>query len=377
VRAAVNLAGSPGQIIDGHGVRLRPWQAADADDVAAACADPVTQRFLQHLPAPYTRRDAVWWVTAGAPAAWAAGGAAYAVVDPATDRLLGGVGASRGSAERRQAEIGYWVAPWARGRGVATAAASALSAWLFAAGTARVELLTAWENIASQRVAQSAGFRREGVRRGALAERDGRRYDALAWSRLADDPPGPTPRLLPDLPGGRLTDGVVLLRPLRPGDAEFLYVLHTLPDVVDTSVPAVAPDREEVALRCGRAAAHWLAGERADLVIVDAGSGAPTGDIGLYYQEPATGQAAIGYCLLPAWRGRGYATRAARLVAAWAFHAAGIPRLVAGTRPDNVGSQRVLERAGFRREGYLRGRLPLPHGGRLDDVAYGLLPADL
>ena len=84
-------------------------------------------------------------------------------------------------------------------------------------------------------------------------------------------------------------------------------------------MPPVAPDREEVELRCARAAARWLAGERADLVIVDAATGAPAGEIGLYYQEPQTGQAMIGYSMLPAWRGRGYATRAARLVARWAF----------------------------------------------------------
>ncbi|HEU5108016.1 MAG TPA: GNAT family protein, partial [Micromonosporaceae bacterium] len=183
--AAVDLAGSPGQIIDGHGVRLRPLQLADAQDVAAACADPVTQRFLLNLPSPYTDSDAVWWITQGAPAVWAAGGAAYAVVDPATDRLLGGVGLGQVSAERLQAEIGYWVAPWARRRGVATAAASALSAWAFARGTGRLELFTAWENVASQRVALAAGFRREGERRGAMVRRDGTRLDAVVWVRLA------------------------------------------------------------------------------------------------------------------------------------------------------------------------------------------------
>jgi RimJ/RimL family protein N-acetyltransferase len=374
---AVDLAGSPSQIIDGHGVRLRAMQLSDADDVATACADPETQHFLPHLPSPYTHEDALWWITQGAPAAWAAGGAAYAVVDPATDRLLGGVGLGQVSAERLQGEIGYWVAPWARRRGVATAAATALAAWAFARGAGRLELLTAWENLPSQRVAMAAGFRREGVRRAGMVRRGGGRYDVIAWVRLADDPPGPVPRRLGDLPGGRLTDGVVTLRPLRPADADFVYALHTLPDVVATSVPAVAPDRAEIGLRCARAGAHWLAGERADLVIEDAATGAPAGDIGLYYQEPTTGQAMIGYSMLPAWRGRGYATRAARLLARWAFDQPGLARLIAGTKPDNVGSQRVLEGVGFRREGYLRGRLPLPDGGRLDDVAYGLLPSDL
>lgn len=375
--ATVDLAASPGQIIDGYGVRLRPLGLADADDVAAACADPQTQRFLPRLPSPYTRDDATWWITKGAPMLWAAGGAAYAVADPATDRLIGNVSLSQPSPERGQLEIGYWVAPGARRRGVATAAASALSEWAFARGTARLELLTSWENVASQRVALAAGFQREGVRREAVAGVDGRRYDAVVWTRLAGDPPGPVPRLLPDLPGGRLADGVVALRPLAETDADSLFELRSLPDVVATSVPPVPPDRAENALRCAQSAARWLAGERAELMITDVATGAVAGDIGLFYQEPQTGQAMIGYCMMPAWRGRGYATRAARLVAGWAFGDCGIGRLIAGTQPGNLGSQRVLERAGFRREGYLRGRLPLPGGGRADDLIYGLLAGDI
>jgi RimJ/RimL family protein N-acetyltransferase len=132
-----------------------------------------------------------------------------------------------------------------------------------------------------------------------------------------------------------------------------------------------------VARRCTRSAGRWLAGERADLVIVDAATGTPAGEIGLFYQEPQTGQAMLGYSMLPAWRGRGYATRAVALVALWAFAETGIARLVAGTLPDNIGSQRVLQKAGFRREGYLRSRLPGASGLRADDVQFALVAADL
>jgi RimJ/RimL family protein N-acetyltransferase len=371
------LSRSPEQIIDAEGVRLRPLRQSDLDDVVVSCSDPVTQRFLPSLPTPYTREDGLRWIAEGAPAVWATGGAVYAVADPATDRLLGCVGLSRVTAERAQAEIGYWIAPWARGRGTASGATRALASWAFACGFARLELLTDWENVASQRVALAAGFHREGVRRAALADRCGQRHDAVAWSRLAIDPPGPTPRLLPDLPLGALTDGVIALRALGPQDGDFLHTLLTQPDVVATSVPAIAPDRAEIELRCARAPARWLAGERADLVIVDVDTGTPAGDIGLYYQEPQTGQAMIGYSMLPAWRGRGYVTRATRLTARWAFQQVGIARIIAGTKPENVISQRVLERAGFQREGYLRGRLPLIGDQRIDDVLFALLPPDL
>ncbi|WP_326560847.1 GNAT family N-acetyltransferase [Micromonospora sp. NBC_01796] len=365
------------ETIEAPGVRLRLFRDADLEDLMVGCNDPLTRRFLPHLPGPYTAADAHWWISDGTAAVWARGGAAYAIADPATDRLLGGIGIDQVAPARGQGEIGYWVTPRARGRGVATAATTLLAGRALTHGFARLELLTDPENVASQRVALGSGFSREGIRRGAGNAPDGSRHDLVAWARLADDPPGPAARLLPDLPGGLLTDGVVTLRPLTAADTEFVHRLRSLPEMVATSVPPVAPERAEVADRCARAPGQWLAGERADLVILDTATGTPAGEIGLYYQEPQTGQAMIGYGMGPEWRGRGYPTRAARLVARWAFEDAGIERLIAGAAPDNPGSRRVLEKAGFRQEGELRGRLPGPAGRRLDDVLYGMLPQDL
>jgi RimJ/RimL family protein N-acetyltransferase len=363
--------------IDGGAVRLRSYRPDDLDDLVAGYADPLTRRFLHELPKPFTRRHGEWYIRAGASAIVAGGGAAYAIADPDSDRLLGGVGLDRIVPSRQQAELGYWVGPWARRRGVATAAVRALCARAFRTGTARIELLAHAENAASQRVALAAGFRREGVRRGALPNGEGARDDLIVFARLAGDPPGPTPRLLPDLPGGELTDGVVTLRPLAGDDIDFYAELHALPDVVATSVPPVPPSREDMVRRCSWATAHWLAGERADLVIMDAVTGTPAGEIGLFYQEPPTAQAMIGYSMLPAWRGRGFPTRAVQLVALWAFAETGIARLIAGALPTNVGSQRVLEKAGFRREAYQRSRLPGPDGSRHDDVQFALLAEDI
>ncbi|MFU8870504.1 GNAT family N-acetyltransferase [Micromonospora sp. SL4-19] len=370
------------ETIDSYAVRLRPFRLDDVPDTVVACADPVTQRGVSGMPNPYTEESARWWITEGAPAAWAAGGAAYAIADPATDRLLGGIGLSHPVPARAQLEIGYWVAPWARGRGVATAATRALAEHAFAAGCARLELLTNEENTASQRVALAAGFRHEGVRRSAnpgrdsLTPRGGGRHDLIAWVRLADDPPGPADRLLPDLPDGRLTDGVVALRRLAPADTDPLHRLHTLPEVVANRLPPAAPTRESIERRCRLAESHWLAGRSADLAILDAATGTVAGGCALVYDEPASGQAMLGYSLLPEARGRGLATRAVGLLAGWAFDI-GLARLWAGTRPENVASQRVLEKVGFTREGLLRGRLPGPEGTRTDSLLFGLLASDL
>ncbi|MCG5468673.1 GNAT family N-acetyltransferase [Micromonospora sp. LAH09] len=368
---------SLGQVVESHGVRLRPFRAEDVADVVDGLADPVSQRFMAGLPAPYTEIDARWWIDVGAPAVWTGGGAAYAVADPATDRLLGAVGLNNSAPARGEAMIGYWSRPAARGRGVASAATRALSEHAFATGTARLELLTYPENGPSQRVALAAGFRYEGQRRSAGAARDGGRHDLLAWVRVGGDPPGPVARLLPDLPDGVLTDQVVALRPLAPGDAELMYRLHSRPEVVANQAPPVPPTREAIERRCRLAESGWLTGEIARLLITDVASGEPAGSCGLSYTDVAGGEASVGYALLPDWRGRGYATRAVRLLAGWAFGPAGMARLTAGTVPDNTASHRVLERVGFEREALQRGRLPGLAGTRLDDLTFALLPTDL
>jgi RimJ/RimL family protein N-acetyltransferase len=363
--------------VSGPGVRLREFTPADVGDLVAGYADPTLQRFMPPLPVPFTPAQAREYVSDVAPGMFADGGGLWAIADPVTDRLLGGIGLDKVVPHRGQCEVGYWVGPWARGRGVAVAAVRALTEHAFRTGTARIELLTHRENAASQRVALAAGFQLEGVRRAVLPNRTGGRDDLLAYARLCGDEPGPVERLLPDLPGGELTDGVVTVRPLAPEDVDFYVEVHSLPEVVATSVPPVAPSREDMARRCDWAQSHWLAGDRADMVILDAATGTPAGEIGLYYQEPRTGQAMIGYSMLPAWRGRGFPTRAAQLVSLWAFAETGVARLIAGALPDNRASQRVLEKAGFHREAYLRSRLPGRDGRRTDDVQFALLAEDL
>jgi RimJ/RimL family protein N-acetyltransferase len=288
---------------------------------------------------------------------------------PGSWKIVDGTGAVLGGLTLTGERLSFRVEPSARRRGVATAAVREFSRTTLAGGLERLELLIPWDAPAAQRVALSAGYTREGVRRGDP--------DLLVYSRLAGDPDEPAPRLLPDLPGGELSDGVITLRPLGEQDVDFYTELHNVPDVIATSVPPEPKQAGEIHRRCVRAEAHWLAGNRADLVIVETATGARAGEIGLYYQEPPTGQAMIGYSMLPAYRKRGFTSRAAQLLALWVFAETGIARLIAGTLPTNIGSQRVLESAGFTREAYLKSRLPGPAGKRLDDVQFVLLAEDL
>jgi RimJ/RimL family protein N-acetyltransferase len=361
-------------LIEAGPVVVRPLADSDVGDLVVACNDPLVRRFVT-LPDPYTEVAARAFVSGHAPAVAAAGGLEGAVADPETGRLVGTVAVR--ALGRGCGEVGYWTAPWWRGRGAATAATRAVTGWAFAHGFARLELLTDPENGPSQRVAIANGYSWEGLRRDAGQYGDGSRYDLVSWSRLPADPPGPATRLLPDLPGGQISDGTVTLRRLTPDDVDDLHRLQALPEIVAGQVPAEPHSRDELVRRCARAETAWLAGHQAGMSIRDTATGAFAGDIAVFYREPNTGQAMIGYDLAPEWRGRGYARRAVRLLSEWVFGHTGIARLIAGTAPGNVASQRVLEAAGFRREGYQRSRVPGAGGARVDDLLYALLPPDL
>ncbi len=80
----------------------------------------------------------------------------------------------------------------------------------------------------------------------------------------------------------------------------------------------------------------------------------------------------IGYVLVPSERGKGYCTEAVQLSTDYLFMSKGIVRIQAGTFPENIASQRVLEKAGFQREGTIRKGI-FAWGKWEDVVLYGLL----
>ncbi len=70
------------------------------------------------------------------------------------------------------------------------------------------------------------------------------------------------------------------------------------------------------------------------------------GDIG-FHTAPSAGSVEIGYGIVPPHRGHGYVTEAVNALTAWALAQPGVTEVRAETEPDNVASQRVLDRAGF------------------------------
>jgi RimJ/RimL family protein N-acetyltransferase len=92
----------------------------------------------------------------------------------------------------------------------------------------------------------------------------------------------------------------------------------------------------------------------------------------LHHFDWEHGQVEIGYWLFPHARGRGTATKMARFLAEYGF-SLGLERIEARVFAGNSASERVLERAGFTREGVLRS-MPKRAGGRADQTLFSLLP---
>ena len=90
----------------------------------------------------------------------------------------------------------------------------------------------------------------------------------------------------------------------------------------------------------------------------------------------------LGYIFNPAFQRRGYASEAAQALVRYAFSDFGAHRIVAYCNPENTASWKLLERAGFRREGLLRKNIyfrKAANGGPLwiDTYEYGILETDL
>jgi ribosomal-protein-alanine N-acetyltransferase len=165
---------------------LRPWRLDDVPRVVEICQDPEISRWTR-VPFPYSEEHARTWIEQ-TERDWddrRHGG--FAVTERESGIVVGAVGLRLHEDYALQGSIGYWVARDARRRGIATAALRLVSCWaLRELGLPRVQLVTEPANEPSQRVAEAAGFRREGLLRSYIELGSGRR-DCLLYSLLADE----------------------------------------------------------------------------------------------------------------------------------------------------------------------------------------------
>nr|WP_246594186.1 GNAT family N-acetyltransferase [Streptomyces auratus] len=170
-----------------------------------------------------------------------------------------------------------------------------------------------------------------------------------------------------------LTAGRVALRALLPSTAARVADGESAGfDWIDGTPAETTSGGAGIAVRAA-AAGHYRPGWGV-FVLTDAVAGTALGSIGFHSPPDDEGFVEIGYDLSPSARGAGWATEAVRLLARWAATHPEVRTVCALTEPENLPSQRVLERAGFRfvgeREGlrvYEAGVAPGDAAGATDE----------
>ena len=166
-------------------VLLRPWRRADLRQRYDGFSDELCRRFSSPRTEPTTEAEVAAAFERDEQDRCAGAALALAVADATQPaRVWGAVSVYDVDAGDQRAAIGYWLAPWARGRGAATRSVRLLAGWAFARlGVQRLELTCAPDNVTSVRVAERCGFVREGVLRSHLRFKDARR-DTVIFSLL-------------------------------------------------------------------------------------------------------------------------------------------------------------------------------------------------
>ena len=359
----------------GGGVLLATPTSADVDAITELCQDENIQRWTT-VPVPYYRSHAEQFLTELVEPGWQAGTSlTWALRNPEDRTVLGMVGLGLRDG-RGSGEIGFWLGPAHRGRGLMTAAVRLVSEYAFAPeglGLERIVWRAGVGNWASRRVAWRLGFTIEGTHRKDLLKH-GERVDAWFGTLIAGDPGEPKTRWL-NVP--TLTGSSVVLRRFAESDADACVEACNDPVTRTWLGHLPSPYTRDVALGYIRTrenehaegtALHWAA--------APVGGGPAIGAFSL--MGIRDGRAEVGYWVHPAARGAGVATQAVRLMVQHAFAerasgGLGLRRLVLARAEGNDASGTVAERAGFRRYGVEHQAEQLGEGSWADLHWYELL----
>lgn len=332
-------------------VTLRAHTAGDLDGLVELATDPETVRWTR-IPTPYGRSDAEDWALRVAPAGWRDGTAArWAVQVPdltGAPRFAGNVDVVLDDPPF----VGFGLAPWARGQGVARRAVRLATQWgLGSAGLPVVHWWARAGNLASWRVAHACGFAFDGTRRLAMAQR-GALHDG--WYASLAPGEGDTPRTtwwpVPVLAGRRVrlrahTDADLPRIAAACSDARSRHWLSGIPH------PYTVDDARRYVVGCRL---DESLGRRVTWAVADPADDRLLGNISAFRLHGAAnpGGAELGFWSHPDARGRGVIGEALDLVVAHAFApradgGLGRHRLQIGAAWSNTASRHVAERAGF------------------------------
>lgn len=176
----------------------------------------------------------------------------------------------------------------------------------------------------------------------------------------------------------KLTDGVIVLRPFELGEEEELR------NAVQESLPQLNPWMSWATERYNKnvardfiaiTRAEWSRGAMYSFAVTAADTNELLGGCGLSHFHPVYKFCNLGYWVRASRRGNGYAGRAARLAAKFAFERAGAIRAEIVIATGNEASRRVAEKIDAHYEGILLNRMTVRE--RIYDAhMFSLLPAD-
>lgn len=359
------------------GVLLAIPTVDDIDRITECCQDPQIQKWITSIPIPYSADDAKKFVTEICPSGWSEEKElAWAIRDPENRRFLGMLGIRPHN--NGLAEIGFWLAPDARGRHIVSRAVRLAASYAFDPEGLGVTHLQWWAlvgNWPSRRVAWATGFEFGGTVSGGLGVR-GERRDAWLATLHAGEPMKPRTTWLdvPTLHGSRVT-----LRPFAQSDAEAVveacndpltqHWLSTLPSpYTRTDALKYLESRwDEPARGTG---VHWAA------TVSDGGPA--RGSFSLMGLDRRSGGAEVGYWVHPDVRGKAVATEAVGLMLRHAFTnenngGLGLRRVIVAHVVGNEGSRLPIERNGFKLIGDERAVHQFRDGSVGDRMWYDLL----
>lgn len=162
---------------------LRPLSEQDIDPIFRACQDPTISAFTR-VPSPYEREMAEDFVRESSFAYLNRLAISFAI--DVNGEFAGTIGLHSLKLSDHVAEVGYWIDENHRGRGICTEALSTLTEFsLGVMGFRRLEALVDFDNVASQRVLDSAGYRREGLLQSRTTKADGRQIDMALFSKVS------------------------------------------------------------------------------------------------------------------------------------------------------------------------------------------------
>lgn len=168
-----------------------------------------------------------------------------------------------------------------------------------------------------------------------------------------DPPPAPMLSIhLPTFP--TLTSERLVMRALRPSDAEQVFAMRSDPLVMQHVNRPLAKTREDASALIELITERWTAKEGVQWALTIKGDDTFIGLIGFWRIVKEHHYAELGYMLSRAHWGNGYISEAIAAVVPFGFDTLGFHRVEAITRPVNVASIRALEKNGFQREGLLK-----------------------